>query len=477
MLRTINAFTLVTIILLQAAHCRGDLLKSLIEQNEAARAKIKTAAYRVKWTMDFELKEGLRHDEGFGEVKMKGDWRYSTQDCNASIPATGWKQRQTRSMAINDKYLAYWPTIGNAYIYQDDHQSIKGLSDDAKLRRNTHTTPDIFSFGFAFGGERQTTFREMTKLHPDKIKWTAQEAKQPNGDTVYLIKRYSPFMNDPAKPDGVWTIDPQKGFLVTQAVFYSRAGNIWVTRKTEPKEIHSGIWIPVSYRELRYGKPDDPQAGKTPNQSTIIQLEDISVNQEMPDECFTIESILPEEHRAYTTLFRKGLDGNTEAYIYKNGRYVLRTEQGRRSISLEDDELIDLAGKPLPAFNGIKIDFSLDTSKGKPILLCFFDMEQRPSRYCITQLAKQAEQLRQRRVNIVAVHASKIEQDTLNEWLKENNVSFPVGVIEDDKEQTRFNWPVKSLPRLILTDKQHIVRADGFGINDLDEKIKTLTEQ
>ena len=113
MLRTINAFSLVTIILLQAAHCRGDLLKFLIEQNEAARAKIKTAAYGVKWIMDFELKEGLRHDGGFGEVKMKGDWRYSTQDCNASIPGTGWRQRQTQSMVINDKYLAYWPSVGN----------------------------------------------------------------------------------------------------------------------------------------------------------------------------------------------------------------------------------------------------------------------------------------------------------------------------------------------------------------------------
>jgi hypothetical protein len=477
MLRRMSTFALVTVILLQAANCRGDLLKSLIEQNEAARAKIKTAEYKVKWTQNVEVKEGLRRNEGFGEVKMKGDWRYSTQECNASVSATGWKQKQTQSMVINDKYLAYWPTIGNAYIYQDDHQSVKELSDDAKLRRNMHTTPDIFSFDFAFGGERETTFREMMKLHPDKIRWTAEEPKQLNGDIVYLIKRYSPFMNDPAKPDGVWTIDPQKGFLVTQAVFYSRAGNVWVTRKTEPKEIGSGIWIPVSYQEHRYGKSNDPQAGKKPNQSTIIQLEDISVNQEIPDECFTIESILPEEHRAYTTLFRQGLDGNTEAYVYKNGRYVLRTKQDRGSISLEDDGSIDLVGKPLPALNGIKIDFSPDTSKGKAILLCFFDMEQRPSRYCVAQLAEQAEKLGQKGVNIAAVQASKIEQDALNEWLRENNVSFPVGMLEDDKEQTRFNWPVKSLPRLILTDNQHIVRADGFGIDDLEEKIKTLTEE
>ena len=308
------------------ADAGDDLLKFLIGQNEAAKEKIKTAEYKVQWTGDTETKEGLRHDEGFGEVKMKGDWRFSTQECNASIPATGWQQKQTQSMVINDKYLAYWPTFGNAYIYQDDHQSLKDLSDDAKLRRNLHTTPDIFAINVTFGGERDTTFKEMMKLHPDEIRWTAEESKEPNGDTVYLIKRYSPFMNDSAKPDGVWTIDPQKGFIVTQAIFYSKAGNTWVTRKTESKEIGSGIWVPTSYQEQRYGKPSDPKASQEPNSSITIQFEDVSINNEIPDNFFVIESILPEEYKESTTLFRKGLDGNTEAYIYRNGGYILRKD-------------------------------------------------------------------------------------------------------------------------------------------------------
>jgi hypothetical protein len=325
--RTILIFSLMGVLMLeQVVHCQKDLLNFLVEQNEAAKEKIKTAQSRVEWTMDFEAKEGLRHDEGFGEVKMKEAWRLSTQECNASIPATAWKQKQTQSMVINDKYLAYWPTIGNAYIYQDDHQSLNELSDDSKLRRNIHTTPDIYSFSFAFGGERNATFKEMMKLHPDKIKWTAEETKQPNGDMVYLIKRYSPFMNDPAKPDAVWTVDPQKGFMVTQALFYSKAGNVWVTRKTEPKEIGSGIWVPASYQEHRYGKPTDLQARGEPTLSTIVQLEDITINHEISDDYFVIESILPEEHRESTTLFRKGLDGNTKAYVYWNGGYILRED-------------------------------------------------------------------------------------------------------------------------------------------------------
>lgn len=320
----LSVLVVLLMVLSQAAYCQEDLLNFLIEQNEAAREKIKTAEYKVKWTVDDETKEGLRHDEAFGEVKMKGDWRFSTQELNASIPSTGWKQKQSQSMVINDKYLAYWPKIGNPYIYQDDHQSLKELSDEAKHSRMLHTTPDISSFNVVFGGERNVTFKEMMKLHPDEIRWTAEETKQSNGDSVYLIKRYSPFMNDPAKPDGVWTIDPQKGFLVTQSVFYNKVGNVWVTRKTEPKEINSGIWLPVSYQEHRYGKTTDLQASTKPKRSISIQLEDISVNNEIADDHFVLESILPEEHRESTTLFRKGLDGDTEAYVHRNGGYILR---------------------------------------------------------------------------------------------------------------------------------------------------------
>jgi len=80
-------------------------------------------------------------------------------------------------------------------------------------------------------------------------------------------------------------------------------------------------------------------------------------------------------------------------------------------------------------------------------------------------------------VVVVAVHASKVEQEKLNEWVKENDILFPVGIVQGDEEKTRFAWGVRSLPWLILTDRKHIVQAEGFNINGLDEKIKTLTEK
>lgn len=134
----------------------------------------------------------------------------------------------------------------------------------------------------------------------------------------------------------------------------------------------------------------------------------------------------------------------------------------------------NLVGKPLPSFDRIMTGFDLEGTTGKMVLVCFFDMNQRPSRNCIMQLSQKAQELKAKDVVVVAVQASKIDENALNEWVKKNNIPFPVGMIQDDEEKTRFAWGVKSLPSLILTNKERIVRAVGFGIGDLDEKLACI---
>jgi len=48
-------------------------------------------------------------------------------------------------------------------------------------------------------------------------------------------------------------------------------------------------------------------------------------------------------------------------------------------------------------------------------------------------------------------------------------------MVEGDAEEVRFNWGVKSLPWLILTDAEHIIRAEGFALNELDGRLKQLS--
>jgi len=136
-----------------------------------------------------------------------------------------------------------------------------------------------------------------------------------------------------------------------------------------------------------------------------------------------------------------------------------------------------LAGKLLPDFENIKIDLSPEQAKDKNILVCFWDMLQRPSRNCLRQLSTKAQELKAKDIVVVAVQASKVDEKKLNEWVKKYNIPFPAGMVQGDKEKIRFAWGVKSLPWLILTDRKHIIHAEGFGLNELSEKIKQIESE
>jgi len=133
---------------------------------------------------------------------------------------------------------------------------------------------------------------------------------------------------------------------------------------------------------------------------------------------------------------------------------------------------LSLVGRPLPELKDLKIEISSADVSDKMILVCFWDMEQRPSQYCIRQLAKQAEELKQKGVTVVAVQASKVNENALNKWIKKYNIPFTVGMVQGNVEKSRFAWGVRSLPWLILTDQEHIVRSNGFSLAELNEIIQ-----
>ncbi|MBN2590960.1 MAG: carboxypeptidase regulatory-like domain-containing protein [Sedimentisphaerales bacterium] len=139
---------------------------------------------------------------------------------------------------------------------------------------------------------------------------------------------------------------------------------------------------------------------------------------------------------------------------------------------------ISLVSKAIPGFEHIKLDLSPDEVKDKQLLICFFDMEQRPSRNNIMQLKDKAQKLKEKDILVLIIHASNIEHEKLNEWLKEYEVHFKSGIIKSDSstsvEKIRYDWGVKALPWLILTDKGHIVQAEGFSINELEKKLSNL---
>jgi len=166
--------------------------------------------------------------------------------------------------------------------------------------------------------------------------------------------------------------------------------------------------------------------------------------------------------------------GRGPEHKWHNGKkFVVDEWDGRIRYVPKDWSILVGVGKPLPQFEGIKLNLSAEQIKAKAILLCFFDMNQRPSRHCIRQLAQRAAGLKKKGVTVAAVETSQVAENTLNEWTKKRNIPFQVGAITADIEKTRFAWGVRSLPWLILADKQHIVRAEGISLVELDEKIQS----
>ncbi|MHC4714736.1 MAG: carboxypeptidase regulatory-like domain-containing protein, partial [Planctomycetota bacterium] len=132
-------------------------------------------------------------------------------------------------------------------------------------------------------------------------------------------------------------------------------------------------------------------------------------------------------------------------------------------------EAAALKGKPLPSLAGIAPDFAAK-AEGGGILVCLFDMNQRGGRRTLRDLSAKKDDFTEKGVVVIALDLSGSDAASVNAWAKEQGASFPV-VAAGDPEKTRLEFGVNALPWLILADKGHIVRAEGFGTEDLDAKI------
>lgn len=165
------------------------------------------------------------------------------------------------------------------------------------------------------------------------------------------------------------------------------------------------------------------------------------------------------------------VDENTFRFDFRKGTQVHDRVRNIFGVDLPK-EPPSLVGKSLPSLKNFNLRIDFNQSKDKKILICFWDMEQRPSRRRVIQLAKQITQLKEKGVVVIAMHALRIDKEQLDVWIKNNDIPFPVGMIHTNEKKMRFEWGVRSLPWLILTDRDHVVTAEGFGLNELDDKIR-----
>ncbi len=216
------------------------------------------------------------------------------------------------------------------------------------------------------------------------------------------------------------------------------------------KEVAPGCRMPMTQG---YSMPGYNRDTKQHYISAVrdVKIVEVRVNDKLPDELFQMK--------------------------FEEGLTVIDRRSGKSVVYNYVPTLPSLIGQPLPEMDGLGINIAPSEVDTKAVLLCFFDMNQRPSRHYIIQLAKQVEQLEEKSVTIVAVQASKVDENALSEWVKKNKVPFPVGIVQADEERIRFGWGIKSLPWLILADSGHVVRAEGFELAELAARIEEINRK
>jgi len=245
-------------------------------------------------------------------------------------------------------------------------------------------------------------------------------------------------------------------------------GLVWLIGKkphtehwlSDYREVAVGHLFPMTQGYDLYGR--DANGEHCLQARRELKVLQVRINEKLPDELFRIE--------------------------FKKGVQVVDSRSGRATRYTYAPEPPQLIGKVLPAFEDIVERTALSVQRAasytlnakRSTLVCFWDVEQRPSRHFIKKLAEQAKNLAEQNITIVAVQASKVEQSRLvsglDEWLKENCIPFLVCQSGPDVEAIKYSWGVRSLPWLILTDRKGVVKAEGFGLNELAARVAELMD-
>lgn len=275
---------------------------------------------------------------------------------------------------------------------------------------------------------------------------------------------------------GAYTVwfDPQHGYQIARADIRVGPGDVFRPRPLENNQSDTlsvrgvrfenveGTWVPMEADT--YSTSIRQRQDRSCTSTSHFKITQITFN---PDH-ETLGSFVPVVESGTEVDDRD----SGARYTWQAGKkFLVDARDGSIKYVPKDWSILVRVGKPLPVLEGFTFNLAAEQTKDTPLLLCFFDMDQRPSRNCLRRLSARAQEFKARGVFIVAVHASKVGENKLDEWTNRNNISFPVGMIEDNNEKTRFGWGVRSLPWLILTDKQHVVTAEGFGMAELDQKL------
>jgi hypothetical protein len=270
----------------------------------------------------------------------------------------------------------------------------------------------------------------------------------------------------------IW-IDPQHGYHIAKALVERPRSNVQGLQsfRGEVKNVRfkkiDGRWIPVSanlenrfdYHDghyctsLYYTKVTEMVFDPDHNALCSFVPDDIKSGTKVP---FYITS----PHRPYNP-----------QYIWSKEPKVVADKQGHL-LKYEPDKGILPVVKTLPRFKMFDLKFEPDETKDKMILLCFFDIKQ-ASQECAFSLVERASDLAEKDVLVILVDATGREKKQIDDWIKRHSIKVGVGRLHKKlHEEIRQAWGIETLPRLVLTDRNHVIVAEGFALEELEGKIK-----
>ena len=219
----------------------------------------------------------------------------------------------------NDEYFATWlkDTV-LAHIFEFDN--IDGLPKHLRAKMGVVGAFPERRYGY---GNGKDTLSKVGSLDPKSYpsKFEAERSTDSDGYPHYTLKAWMIDRVVYSRPTWVLTVDPAKGYLVTQGIY--QFADLKVGKLSEysvtPREISPGIWYPVQWDVTDYGNIDTITGEQPVAKISKYSMIDIEVPPAIDPQRFTWKSLsLPSE----TKFIRYDSSGESMPMKQVNGELV-----------------------------------------------------------------------------------------------------------------------------------------------------------
>lgn len=451
----------------------GDVTKGDLENittRDILHKHLETIANRPPMMADGEVvNKADNSDERIGRTERKFISRIYLDNKQHDITRNKWKLEDDKWINTEEIRGIWDGSRYTARVLTMEHTDVFGVRrpDYLSVTYSDWAEKYTVEWGtWAFGLGISTSDKHFAKsLLESKTLRLRPEMEQADGFECYVLE------GDTRDYHYTVWIDPNNGYLHRKVIGKGHKTKKLVKRLLEiTVKIESFDGIPIVTKATRHVFSEYID-GNTIDLTAKEKISNIVWNPDFKKEgAFKLDNIPNGTPVSY---FVDGSDRTNIELQWQDGTIV---DSYGNKVDLTNLSLKSLVGKTLPSLAKFNIRLDPESVKDKMILVCFWDMEQKPSRNCILTLNKRVRASLEEDVYMIFIHAEPVAEPKLIAWLKENKIQPTVGTNTANLTKLRQTWGVKALPWMIMTDKEHVVIDDGFLISGIDEKITKSRE-